>query len=63
MNSRERVLLALSGQRADKVPFVDVVDKKMQSLVMGHECFDQIDLARTMHFDALLYEAYPTFFC
>ncbi|MGA2762358.1 MAG: uroporphyrinogen decarboxylase family protein [Spirochaetia bacterium] len=62
MNSRERVLLTLKGKKADRVPFVDVVDKRMQQTVMGRADFDQLDLVREMQIDALLYEAYPPFF-
>ncbi len=62
MTSRERVLAALTRGVPDQVPFMDVIDRKMQDRIMGRAGYDQLDLAREMCFDSLMYEAYPPFF-
>jgi uroporphyrinogen decarboxylase len=62
MGPRERVLKALKRGQPDKVPFMDVVDSRMQSQIMGRASFDQLELVQKMQFDSLMYEAYPPFF-
>ena len=62
MEPRERVLTALRREKPDEVPFMDVIDRKMQDLIMGHSDYDQLELVEKMHFDSLMYEAYPPFF-
>ena len=62
MVPKERVLAALKRLQPDKVPFMDVVDRKMQEKIMGRPVFDQLELVEKMSFDSLMYEAYPPFF-
>ena len=62
MKPRERVLTALKRGQPDQVPFMDVIDRKMQDLIMGRTGYDQLELVEKMQFDSLMYEAYPPFF-
>jgi uroporphyrinogen decarboxylase len=55
VTSRERVLTALKGDKPDKVPFFDNVNRQARCMIMGREDFSDMDFVREMHFDALDY--------
>lgn len=53
MNSRQRVLTALNGKIPDRVPFLDLIDKEMQIMIMGRENFDKLEITEEMQMDAI----------
>ncbi len=53
MNSRDRILAALSLQQPDRVPFADYTEEAIRKRIMGREHFTDTQFARTIGFDAL----------
>lgn len=63
MNSRERILAVLNGEKPDRIPFADFIDEPMKPLLMkefgwNKETFDEADLAKTIGMDAIYFLDY-----
>lgn len=64
MNSRERVMAALSLKQPDRVPFMDYVDTAVKRQIMGTDDIDEAELARKIGMDAIYFADYATpIFC
>ena len=64
MNSRERVMTALSLKEPDRVPFMDFVDLAVKRRVMGAGEIDEAAFARRIGMDAIYFVDYATpLFC
>lgn len=60
MTSRERVMAALSRQKPDRVPFVEVhVDRELGQALLGKKEFQPCELAEMLGLDALGFTWYP----
>jgi uroporphyrinogen decarboxylase len=64
MNSRERILTALSLKQPDRVPFADDVDEGLKKKIMEIENFSEAEFAQKMGLDAIaIYEYCAPDFC
>jgi uroporphyrinogen decarboxylase len=64
MNSRERILAALSLQQPDRVPFADIVDHSVKEKLMGCKAFTETEFARALGLDAVGIDDYAApIFC
>jgi hypothetical protein len=53
MNSRERIMAALSLQQPDRIPFADIVECSVKEKIMGRSEFTETEFAETLGLDAV----------
>jgi uroporphyrinogen decarboxylase len=53
LNSRQRMMKALSLEQPDRVPFADYTENLLRVKIMGRETFTAIEFAREIGFDAI----------
>jgi hypothetical protein len=64
VNSRERILAALSLQQPDRIPFADIVDPSVKEKLMGRRDFSETEFAQILGLDAVGIDDYSApIFC
>ena len=58
MNSRDRVMAALSLEEPDRVPFMDYVDVEIKKQIMGPGDIDEAKFAQKIGMDAIYFADY-----